>query len=554
MQLIVKNFRGIKDAIIKLDKIALVAGMNGAGKSSIAQGAAAVLSGSPVPLVDFKKKDARQLVTDGQKTGFAILGEAKVTFPNGTFTGQGPRSSLVAAGLSHPLDMKSADATKYLGELLKADPVHEDLAAALPELNEATIGAIWKAITERGWDAAHQQSKETGTKLKGQWEMVTGTRYGSQRSANWVPPEFEFDGVPDLEELNNDLEGKQAGMAALVANIAISADRIEQAQVIADTLPALRDNSTIMYSLINGLNAERVPAVARWEAAIDAAAALTDPGDEVVTAQCPCCSELLVVVSSTQLKKAGDAPDPAAVELQHQAIIDAGQEVAEHRAVMSEIDNRIKDANFEHLKTANSIKNAKQAEEFIAESNTTGATDEDIAAYQVGIDDIQYLIAQLDNMASATKKHNSILQSIEIVAALAPEGVRKAVLLTRLAEVNESLGKLCAVAKYPAVELNDGLEFTLGGRAFNLLSESEQYRIRIISQLLFSNADGSELVIIDRADLLDSPARSGLLKVVKSTGKMAIVCMTISKRSDVPALPDSLGRSYWVEDGVCVDA
>jgi hypothetical protein len=69
-------------------------------------------------------------------------------------------------------------------------------------------------------------------------------------------------------------------------------------------------------------------------------------------------------------------------------------------------------------------------------------------------------------------------------------------------------------------------------------------------QLYIAIVDGSELVIIDRADLLDNAGRSGLFKVVKSTGKHAIICMTISKREDVPKLPASLGSAYWVEDGV----
>ncbi len=550
MKLTVKNFRGVTDASIDINPIALIAGANGAGKSSIAQGAAAVLSGSPAPVAGFKKNQARQLLHDGTKTGNATLEGAKISFPGGSFTGEGPKASPVAAGLDHPLDMKPAESAKYLSGLLNAEPTEGDLREALPDVDGGTLSKIWAAIADRGWDAAHRQAKETGTKLKGQWEMVTGINYGTKVADGWVAPEFETNGVPELEALTAKLEKQRAEYDVLVGKKAVGADRIAQAQSYADMLPQLKkdlakaEKSHIdLYEVVNQCETSLNEAVA-------AAQALPDPGDEVVTVDCPTCGDHLIVISNTKLISADDGPDQDDIKQQHDAIIEAGKVVSDARDALSDARKQLNENNDKLRGINQAITESEKAAEFIANANTDGSTDEEIETAQHSIDETQYLMSQLENMARAEKVQESIKQSAEIIAALAPEGVRKTVLSARLDEVNAAMASLCVTAKYPAVAMTEALTFTFGDRPFELLSESEQYRVRIISQLYAAGIDDSEIVIIDRADLLDSKGRAGLFKVVKATGKHALICMTISKREDVPALPAALGAAYWVENGV----
>ena len=142
----------------------------------------------------------------------------------------------------------------------------------------------------------------------------------------------------------------------------------------------------------------------------------------------------------------------------------------------------------------------------------------------------------------------STLQSKLIAAALAPDGVRQTVLVSRLSEANAAMASICKAARYPAIEITPELTFTYGGREFNLMSESEAYRVRVVSQLYLSRQDGSQLVVIDRADLLDKAGLNGLFKAVKSVGIPALICM---KMDEAMSLPESVGRSYWVEGGQC---
>jgi len=90
-----------------------------------------------------------------------------------------------------------------------------------------------------------------------------------------------------------------------------------------------------------------------------------------------------------------------------------------------------------------------------------------------------------------------------------------------------------------------------GGRPYGLLSSSEQYRVRAALAVAMAQLDGSELVILDGADILDAPSRSGLFGLLESVGIPALVTMTLARREQVPDLAAAeLGRSYWLSAGV----
>ena len=92
------------------------------------------------------------------------------------------------------------------------------------------------------------------------------------------------------------------------------------------------------------------------------------------------------------------------------------------------------------------------------------------------------------------------------------------------------------------------------GLPYPLLSKSEQYRVRAVFQVAMAIIDGSDLVVLDEADILDGPTRSGLFKMLDAAtqeGLAALVCMTLSRRDQAPDLAAiGLGRSYWLEAGV----
>ena len=51
--------------------------------------------------------------------------------------------------------------------------------------------------------------------------------------------------------------------------------------------------------------------------------------------------------------------------------------------------------------------------------------------------------------------------------------------------------------------------------------------------------------------MLDKRGRNGLFKALEVADVRALVCMTFSKREQVPDLAKAgLGRSYWIEGGI----
>jgi hypothetical protein len=156
------------------------------------------------------------------------------------------------------------------------------------------------------------------------------------------------------------------------------------------------------------------------------------------------------------------------------------------------------------------------------------------------------------NDANAAKEeYQKWARADAIATALSDTGVRKTKLERVLSMFADSwLAPLCDGAKWARVEIGPDLTPTYGGRAWPLLSESERYRVEVILRIAIAKLDGSSLVIIDRADVLDQGNRNGLLGMLSRLEDLpAVVCMT-ARREAVPDL-SALGKgaSYWIEGG-----
>ena len=96
---------------------------------------------------------------------------------------------------------------------------------------------------------------------------------------------------------------------------------------------------------------------------------------------------------------------------------------------------------------------------------------------------------------------------------------------------------------------------TYGGTQYELLSESEKFRVRVVLQIGMALSDKSQALVIDAADILDKGGRNGLFKAVKSTGLPAFISMTIDSKELVPSLSKSgVGASYWINGDATAEA
>jgi len=531
-----KNYRGIESAELQIDPIALIAGINGSGKSSIAQGVAAALTQNPAPIAGITKTAAGQLLRDGTKRGSCTVGDANghvtANWPGASVSHNGiiPVASPVACGLVSIADMKPKDASVAMMAIIKADPTREQYDAALSALPDIMRDQVWQAITADGWDDAHKRAKERGIKIKGAWEALTGEKYGSQKAATWRH-------IKHTEDIDYDLEAAQADLEAVISNKATDKSRVdflkqqEAAGVTANSLlPDLQASITVLQD--------------KYTAARTAASALPRPEQAEQTVECPHCAGHLVVISKTDIRMPAAGLSDKENASRAQAIQKASTELAADQKVIDQ-------ANSDLQLAQNAIRTGKNAAAELAGLPAGTSTDAQIEAARQRVTEITDQIAAAHATGKAGAYHKQIADNEIMLATLAPDGLRKTVLSEKMGALNKSLAGMAAAAKWPVVALDDDLNATLGGRAYILLSESEKYRVRVVLQLVLAGMDGSEIAVIDAADILDKGGRNGLFAAIKHSKLKALVCMTINAVADVPNLAAAgIGRSYWLADNV----
>lgn len=612
MDITIKNYRGCESAELSIAPLALVAGINGAGKSSIAQAVAAALTGNAAVLPGVTKSAAGQLLRDGAKRGQCKIetaeGSATVNWPGASASTDGtpPTASPMACGLASLVDMKPKDAATTLIEILGALPTREDLVSALPNAPEAMVSAIWSKIESEGWDGAHKRAIARGQEYKGGWEHVTGERYGSAKANDWRPANY-VEGVDAdrIAELRAELEqavATNAGaevvsrqrtdlqaiidrapndvpdVAALesqleqaIANRAGDAGRRERLERDVATAEGVDLNTLMLRTETAGHT------VATVQTEIDA---LPAPVSHDIPVACPHCGGGLEIVSRTDVRPAAEIDDAeqhqraeaireatgrlqaaqqeynaaAAESNRAQAIVDRADQA---RAELSEFPaGTVTDAEIAALRSA--VSAARDSARAVAAA--TEAHDKLQSLPDAEVIDVQSLRDELseaeiaahesDRVKQAAAYHQKILDNQLLIDELAPTGLRQRKLADCLTALNGRLFDVCTAAGWSPVEVGDDLSATLNGRPYILLSESEKFRVRVSLQVVLAGYDGSGVVIVDAADILDRAGRNGLIRMLARGGVPALVCMTIDEREKVPNLAKIGGRSYWMEGSV----
>lgn len=634
MHIEIKNFRGIAAASLPLDRHILVAGPNGAGKTSLSMAIAAACTGSPAPWDGVKAKDARELLRDGASRGHVSLvaGEqtVNVNYPGGSVSGKMDGIALpssVALGLQSVATMKPADASTLLSQYMGAEPTLQDLAEAV---GEAVADRIWPMIERDGWDAALAHARESGSRLKGQWEGVTGENYGSAKAQGWRP-----EGA-DAYDLSGDLQAAvdaaKAQLQEALSSQAVGHDRIERLQatversqaaeawlaehgIAADqtaeaTQAALTELRARSASAVESAKtAARIDALQQvvatlpdLQAAHDTAKALAEraqqdfeeckaarmalpaPADKVQTAPCPSCGTHLVVASRSVL----NLPEQSVTDEENAAralAIEAAQSALDGAAALAESRR----SELQHLQSRLAQAGAAQAElrrleaqpaaaddlpELLARAELLGeamphihardagreaaaelqavqgqqsVSPEAIEAAQHALHDAEIALGIRQSIGRAAKLAGQIALNAAIVAALSPAGVRQSVLSRALDGFNEQLAETSKVARWNTVKISDNMRIYYGNREYGWqLSESEKFRVRVVLQVVMAAIDGSPLIVVDAADILDRAGRNGLVALVKQSQHPVVMTMTMNQKADVPNMSALGVSSYWI--------
>jgi hypothetical protein len=545
IELIIENFRGCAHAHIEVAPIALVCGLNAAGKSSVAQAVAAALTGETMPFTGVGKASSGFLVRTGAAAGAVLLtgpdGQCRVEWPSAQMMAKGspPKASPYAAGIESIVNGTARDRIRVLSNKLHGEPTAENLTAALTEAGAGpkTAQDICQQVERDGWDTTHKARQEHGAQLKGRWRQTTGANYGSWIAAAWRP---------DLAELSEqtliaDVREAQAERDHAVAAAAVSAAEKARLEKIAGDFGERKAEVERCEQQVSAHAAE-------YTRALEARSKLP-PAARSQTKRCPHCNLLVEIVAITSHDSELHAVDEV-----------TNGDMEKRRMAIAEAEGKTAHANDELNKCRNILAHAKvELAEAIAASatladwprTTEAGIDRDAAEAALGR--AQRRLDEFRTKIEADKIAGRIEGNEIILGILAPDGLRARKLGQVLRVFNDGLYQLTAAAEWGKVAVDDTGLVTYGGRPYALLSSSEQFRTRTILAIEMARYDGSDMVVIDGADILDAPGRNGLFALLDDpTMPAALVCMTFARREQVPDLGGMNvgGKSYWLNGGV----
>lgn len=545
MKLTINNYRGIESAEIEMDKITLVAGPNAAGKTSVAQALTSLVTGNVLPLPELIKSDAGMLIRTGAAPSEISLmdeeGESVITYPKAELSTKGePMSaSEVACGVQSVATMPAKARSEYLADLLGTAPTKEALLAALaaidakPEHGEK----LWETIEIEGWDGAWAKTKEKGAGQKGAWQEVTGgENYGKTKAESWLPEGWttDLDGASEESLTAKVVETREYAEAA-VAVVAVDADLRERLEKEAKEVATLQKRE-----------AEAGKAVLEVQKKIDEAvgkqAGLPKPQSDEKTTPCPECDAPVVIQGDILVKPA--VPNEKENAKREKALVAAAEVIKNNQKAYDDLMVTLN--GFRH-RLADAINATSELNDLPAGDAKAQST-ESIEATRSAVDAAERALDAFTRKTRAHALHGSIVLNTAVVALLAPGGLRKDALESALGAFNKGLVAYSEDATWPTVHMADDLSITYDGRPLMLCSMSEQYRARVILQLACAEIDGSDVVVIDGADILDKGGRNGLFRVLSCEEYTVLVCMTIPDKEDMPDLQAwSYGNSYWLE-------
>ena len=560
--IVIKGLIGIDYAEFDVNGVALLAGINRVGKTTIAQGIGAALTGVSAIRGVKTKAGSGVLVRGGSSSAEVIVssagGQSSMTWPACEYKTDGdrpPKASVLAVGLIRFAELDERDRAELLIRSMKALPSREDwikhmAAAGIAETvtidgetKPGPAAAIWNLIERNGWDATHASRVKAGQTFKAQWEATTNTRYGSKIGADWKPDGWHTDlETSSLQTLGAAIAEAQEGLEAEVAKGAVAGDRVARLRDTAQRLEGLRK-----------LHEAAIAASDAAEAEAEVARKAIEGLQPIPPAAHPCphCNKGVAVV----LDLAGGIValeqavihDAATVEIlkenhrkakqQHDAAIHAADKA------QAEVD-RLEDAIDKAKIAAEELAVAEKAQ---ADVNLEGARE------KVRIATLRK--EMFEAWTKAAGLHRSISANQYAIDALAPEGLRATKLKDSVARFNKALTEIGEAWELPNLHLNEHtFEPQIGGRAYGVMAESEQWAVDSILQFAFASLDGSPMVIIDRIDVLATELKKQVFRWIAQSSKRlgfdVVVCGTWAERSKAPVLDKSgLGNSYWVSNG-----
>ncbi len=562
----VENFQGLRSASLDLaTPITLVAGFNGAGKSSLREAIGFALGGSGRVQ---HKKDYGKLVTEGEKKAQIIVSHdgaaSSFSLPKGTaerhsVPGDDYLPFVLTPGAFAALDEKARRALLFKLTKSSARPDVVVGMLAKRKANPDKVEKI-KPLLLSGFGAAQEQAKAYAAESRGAWKAITGEQYGSEKAEGWA---FEApDNIANADE-REEVFKKHAKVQQDIENGNRFIGEQDAKRQAAEGLGQRKAELAEAAGLYDRAVAKRTTTeqdLAKLEQQLpELQAQLKDQQAGSGGCECPACGVGLKIVGSKLELYQGLKQDTAATSTLALDITNMQRSVEMLRRTLQ--NDMAAVAKAEAARNDLAQLEGQQAEAFDQDRYNRSIESLNALRKQEGELRAQYnalceAADEAKNAEANTQKaagyHLDVLEWVLIEKALAPDGIPGEILAGALQPFNASLTRTSKLTGWPVVQVSTEMEITAGGRLYQLLSESEQWRCDTLLALAIAVHSGLKLVMLDRFDVLDLPARGQLLGMLVSLAKAneiesAIVLGTLKAK---PAkLPPEIS-AVWIEGGV----
>lgn len=554
----IKNLFGIRE--LSLDTAApvqLFAGPNGAGKSSIQNAVRLALVGAPSRVT--LKKDYAAMIHDGAKKASVSVGVDGASYgmdlPKGAASHIDNQYLPLVLEPSRFASMPADERRKILfglsGVKIGADEVRARLKRRGCDLTRAEKII---SLLRSGFPAACTQAKSYATEAKGAWRTVTGETYGSDKAEGWEP---KVDALQDTSELpqlrdrlsalDGQIEEAQLEVGGLLALEKQRSEAIEKRRELGEKCKDINRHLIAMESAQRRVE-EQEKVVER----LTAASATEDHHDPIA---CPHCGGMVEIVDGALIEFAGRSIFDAQPDAQ------AAVKLKEHSDALEMLKRTLanKKAEYDASKAAQDRLAAIELPEVDqgAAQKARGAIDAKKQARADLVGEIKLLEqAERDNAAAqdagtqAAAHHEEVKAWLQLADAFDADGIPGEVLSEALGPINKRLqqGAVDTGWKQPRITAEMGIE--ADGRPYNLLSESEQWRVDAMLAESISFFSGLKAILLDRFDVLDLPARSALLNWMDwltADGDLESALLFGTLKSCPPS--SEVIAAHWIENG-----
>ncbi|MHB0992642.1 MAG: hypothetical protein ACYC0M_15395 [Burkholderiales bacterium] len=431
-----------------------------------------------------------------------------------------------------------------------------------------------------GFKEAHEFAKEQVKRYKTEWRTVTGETYGEVKAATWCAEKSVFD-VQAMDKLQQGIDSADTQLAAANQHLgALESDYKRHADA-ASRLNGLRQKSA-QYARIQDKLSHDEADLENWQQKVEETRQLAAGGrkfglvhdlayalhDMVVEAQPLGIDRSEYVQANAVLMRYetehGDIADEAkhdpeaadklpeyekALKLMQNAVANGKRDLSEADAAASQIDE-LEKALGKPPGEAEISAALKRVDEIKSERAQH-------AAAIPKLKDAERASKQADERTEkALAAHTKASEWALIADALAPDGIPGEMLAEALEPINQRLFQSAGDADWGRVEIHADMRITgAGERDYNLLSESEKWRVDAMIAEAVSHLSGIKLLMLDRVDCLDMKGREDLiawLDILAQDGEIETALIFGTLKQIPNGLPDTLS-AFWIENGSVVD-